>query len=110
METHACLVFQVTYVLAKELPTESFGGKSLKTCSEYSDESFDDCIDSSVSKEMGRLFGCFLPFLRHVTHIHTVYPLRYISEEACVNQCKSSSLLVCLQSVAVSFVRSHQIV
>jgi hypothetical protein len=57
---------QVTYVLAKELPTESFGEKAMKTCSEYSDESFDNCIDTSVSKEMGRLFGCFLPFLRHV--------------------------------------------
>jgi hypothetical protein len=54
----------VTINLAKDVPDPLHDEREVKTCGEYISSDFDQCIDGAVSKEMGRLFNCSLPFLR----------------------------------------------
>ena len=56
----------MTYILSKESTDEKSGETApSKTCRDYDDNpDFDQCIEQSVSIEMGRLFNCSLPFFR----------------------------------------------
>ena len=38
--------------------------KRMKSCGEYIDTDYDECIERAISKEMGILFNCSLPFLK----------------------------------------------
>ena len=48
----------------KELVDPMDPDKNLQSCGEYQDSDYDGCIEKAVLREMGRLFGCRLPFLR----------------------------------------------
>jgi len=54
----------VTLNFAKEVVDPFHPDKRMKSCGEYVDSDYDECIETNVAKEMGRIFNCSLPFLR----------------------------------------------
>ena len=54
----------MTLNFAKDVINPFNPEKQMKSCGEYIDNDYDKCIEEAVSKEIGRLFNCSLPFLR----------------------------------------------